>query len=302
MPGSLGEYARSWFYDAPYGFLKVVDYQPIDIARLSDQNDFKNCADVIADDVADEYRSTAATSQDAINWMPRGLYTTYGRSWLSSERHVAATKLRDMVLAIPAMDFGHFGYTSDFSQREMSFIMDRLLYAYMINGVHTPKLKLAADILIGWCYSKAMNDPEVAWDEPFMIGITQRSLTQYYKLYHRDPRIPIVLKMLADKFMASWYNTGTHQMLYNPYPYGERCNTGCQGEVTSVINGMVGATMAWVWRYTGDVTYRDYYDELIGNIWATAFYRPYSPKEWNQAFSYNGFEGDAWRRGVETPW
>jgi hypothetical protein len=297
-PGSLSNYQTNWFYDGAYGFGAIADWSPTTRSALADQvTGFRNCADWIADDLADEYMS--ATAHEAINWMPAGLYSSYGRGFNTAARKYNAARLRDALLAMPAMDHGHKGATNDYSQRELSFIADRQFYAYMINRTHNPKLVLAVDIIIGWLYDKAQDRSNISWDEPFMMGLSERTLTNYYKHYFADPRIPVVLKMIADKFYDDWYNTSNHKMLYNPYGYGERCNSGCQGEVTSVLNGMVGATFAWVWRFTGDSTYRDRFDELIGNNFATE--NPFDAKAFNQAYSYRGVKGMQWRQGLENP-
>jgi hypothetical protein len=295
-PGSMGTYEKNWNYDGAYGFAQVAAWQPTTMARLSDQADFVNCADYLADDTADEYRTG---SHEAYNWFMRGIYESGGRG-IGKARHQEAKKLWDMIKHVPDKAQGNNGSTDDFGQRTLAYALDRRIFSYLVTKKHNPDIKLGIDITIMWMYEKAMGSAIVSWDEPFMLGLSERSMTLYYRYIHPDPRIPVVMKMVADKFMADWYDPVTHTYLYNPHPVGEKCGISCEVNYNpSPLNGLLGGLLAWVWRYTGDVTYRDHYDEVIGNIFAES--NPYDPKQYNQAYSYRGIEGMKWRQGLEDP-
>jgi hypothetical protein len=296
-PGSMGAYEKNWNYDGASGFGMIAIWVPTTKSPMADQADFVNCADYLADDTADEYRTAAG--HEAYNWFMRGIYESGGRG-LSKARHGAARKLWDILKWAPLRTQGDNGDTDDFGQRTLAYALDRRIFAYLVTKKHDPLIKLGIDITIGWMYAKANDMAEVAWDEPFMLGLSERSLTLYWTHIHQDPRIPVVLKMIADKFMADWYDSGTHTYLYNPHPVGEKCGISCEVNYNpSPLNGLLGGLLAWVWRYTGDVTYRDHYDEVIGNIFAES--NPYDPKQFNQAYSYRGIEGMKWRQGLVDP-
>jgi hypothetical protein len=308
-PGSL----NYWFtaYDRAQFYARKIYYDSADYqfqawsSTVADQSNFNNCGDYLSWWYATQLDTSP--SQEACcaitgNW---GLYKAYGR-WRGQPGDPSGQygeKYKQAILRASQAGnlFLAMGRTSDSGTREMSWSTEMWLLQSKMNNKLLPYLKDAIDVQIMWMYEWAVDGVTPILHEPFMAGLTEAALTDYYKHVHRDPRIPIVLKMYSDKHWSSWINPTTYQSYYNVYPYGEQGYLGIGNQVYTSpdLNSYLTALNWFVWRYTGDNTYRDRGDLMFEHKWDDGV--PYTAKQSNQAY-FRNLDGIGWRTKKTNPW
>jgi hypothetical protein len=276
--------AKVWYYDGAANYFEISRWPGIS-GSVTDQALWAKCGEYIAGTIRDAYLK--APSQHPWTYFPRGLYLAY--EWTKDPAYKTA------LIAIADNGNAFRGVNNEFAMREHAYAFERRLYRQYVTGETDHNLQYYADVAIGMLQSHTYGDDSRTFLQPFMAGLLSRPLVEYYSLY-RDERIPVVLKSLADKFWADWYNKETHKMLYNTEPYGARCTVSCQEPVASNLNNLVAPIFAFVWRLTGDDLYRQRGDILFSNVFKDG--TPWDPKQWNQAY-YWAWEFVRWRQGQD---
>jgi hypothetical protein len=294
--GSMTDFNELWFYDGAatmYG-----------IKERTGQTAFANCGDYVANFFASTW-SANPSAGNSYALFPHGMMLAYGR-WKGglSPDGSSPDRFRNAIQRLASGGQDLYGNNTNFAERETSYALATKLRVYELLKQSSPDLPIFIDAIIGFIHNISTDNETGNFHEPFMAGLMQRELTTYYRVYHKDPRIPYVLKLLSDKTYTSWYNTTTNKLLYNPYPYGRKCYNTCGVETPiggQILNAMMTGTEAFLWRYTGDNTYRDRFDEYFSTMHeGDADLRYGAPKDMNQGH-YVALKAVKWREGTESP-
>ncbi len=282
--GFSTQYSGVWFYDGAANFYEVADY--------TGDPSWYNCGKRVANQERDRLLTTPLPmGLDYV--MMHGLYRSMAWGDLRFRRVI------DQVVA--RADTGIWCSGQDTGVREASFALSRRLLRSKTLGNHDYMIEPMATALLGMLYEWSIGGPDgtlanVTYQEPFMAGLAGRELIEYYKQSH-DERVPVVIQGYLDALWANgWYSETQHALVYNPYPAGDRCNTGCQTFTGPILNNLVAPMFAWYWRLTGDDTYRVRGDEMFSHN----FYggTPYWAKEWSQTY-YWSWDFVRWRKGLQ---
>ena len=276
--------AKVWYYDGAANFFEISKYPGI-ADSVPDQHKWAKCGEYIAGTLRDSY--LIQPGKAAYTYFPRGLYLAY--------QHTGDSRYKDAILAIADGGNHYRGVNNEFGMREHAYAFERRLYRYLVTNEPDHMLQNFADIAIGMLLTHVYQDESRLFLEPFMAGLLARPLVHYYQLFH-DERVPAVLHLFSEKFWSSWYDQNTHRMLYNTEPYGERCTVSCGNPVATNLNNLVAPIYAFLWRLSGEETYRLRGDALFGNVFKDG--TPYDPKQWSQSY-YWAWDFVAWRQGTK---
>jgi hypothetical protein len=115
-------------------------------------------------------------------------------------------------------------------------------------------------------------------DHPFTAGLLMDALTRYYEKFEQDPRILPAVKRTADYLWATRWLTASNSFQY--------IGGVCEGEggpgPSPILNGLLVNGFAWVYKMTGDATYRTRATAMIAGTVASGEAGLDNPKMWNQ--------------------
>lgn len=144
--------------------------------------------------------------------------------------------------------------------RENAYALDAKLSQFLAGGAYNARIPTLVNNALGhinqWFVSSS--DPYL-YVRPFMVGLTARSLIQYWEIT-RDPRIIPVLQMVADRL---WSDLWIQQSLAFKYtnvntanfpPSAFAYNTGGT-EPMPDLNMIVAPLYGFLYHVTGDVKY-----------------------------------------------
>ncbi|WP_204985753.1 hypothetical protein, partial [Microvirga pakistanensis] len=94
---------------------------------------------------------------------------------------------------------------------------------------------------------------------PFMTGILNDTLIDYYTNYKADPRILTAVKKSLDYLWSHTWDEASQSFLYveKPNSFGE------VPEPAPDLNNMITSGFGWVYKMTGDVTYKQRGDQVF---------------------------------------
>ncbi|HZW47108.1 MAG TPA: hypothetical protein VFF61_06260, partial [Microvirga sp.] len=94
---------------------------------------------------------------------------------------------------------------------------------------------------------------------PFMTGMLNDTLIDYYTTYKADPRIPAAIKKSLDYLWTHTWDEATQSFLYveKPNSFGET------PEPAPDLNNMIAAGFGFVYKMTGDATYKERGDKVF---------------------------------------
>ncbi len=168
-----------------------------------------------------------------------------------------------------------------------------------------------ADELIGMMNMHLDGTGRYAWIEYFLDGLTWDALEHWWQKT-KDPRVLMVLPPSWTNYYSN-YNLTTHIAMWNPDPVGIHCtddNTlwyvgpvdeGCQNNTTAdftVLHNLNSHLAAFLFRITGDDTYRTQGDEVFAH--ALDGQDDSKGKTWGQLYK-NAFNYIGWRQGWLSP-
>lgn len=290
---SFGNESEIWYYDGARVYSQIATY--------TGDTDWNNCRN----NIAAQYQSYVDGNGGGLpgyRVFPHGLGLMYaagqGAGYKTSVDSIASTTLYAL--------FG--GSPNDYSIREVSYAGD--VYAVQQNYLGesaNANLGLTANMTLGhlqsWCYGGPKHFR--LW---FQAGLAAEWLIQYNTL-NPDPRVPVVLKCIAD-LMTSQYDASGHILSYAGDPDGPYCNTtaqwyaldvigsGCNASSSTVrvLNLLIAPVYAWLWQYTADTAYRDQGDELW-NYCVLYPTLPFGGKNFSQQYRWS-FDYVTWRTEV----
>ena len=280
-PSSGGQ--QIWFYDGGASYYEMEDYfkDPI----------WRNCGTHIASSIM----ATAVTSPT------QGYFYAYTRTlqraWAVTQDpryKVALLRMSDPALGHPYT----IGSMYDVRIREQSFSFARVLIRRRLTGVQSYFEGDYISSLVGMLDEISNGGTLYQFHQPFMAGLAMRELTDYYR-EHNDERIPVVIRQYLDRFWTDWYDKVKHRMYYNPDPIGDRCTVDCQVFTGSILNNLISPGFAFIWRLTGDDTYRVRGDDLFQYQFGPTFNTwPYQAKNWSE-MNYWVWDYVRWRKGQQ---
>ena len=195
--------------------------------------------------------------------------------------------------------------------REISYAIVSYVDSEMLGAARNPQLEAYIDIQLGhfdqWFVSKTSRclsncDPASAtgkyYVQPFMVGIAAEALIAYYQEIYPDPRIPNAVKIAADWLWTHawdapnktfWYENQISDPSQIPSGYWPSATFSSSAPD---LNLLIAPAYAWLYRMTGDTTYRDQGDQVfvggVANSWLDG------PKQFNQNYRWS-FAFVKWR-------
>ncbi len=278
-PVGLGDFSRVWYYNDET-FFKVAKY--------TNDPTWANCGIYIANAMRDQYLLKGPNTVFAFAYFPWALVAAY--------RSTQDPSYKEAVVRIADGGTAYWGWLGDAEMREHAYAFERRLARLALTGETDYNLQYFAEGTLATLYGNATGAPDRSFNQPFMLGLAMRPLIRWYLISH-DERIPVVIKLLLDRFWDEWYDKQAHHYLANPEPEGPRCTSDCQKYTGSILNNLVAPAFAWYWRLTGDDTYRERGDDLFSHEYTDG--NPWSGKEWSQSF-YWSWDFVAWRQGKEA--
>jgi hypothetical protein len=197
--------------------------------------------------------------------------------------------------------------------REVSYNLMAYLLARAVGDPQNPigeaYLELALGHIDQWFVSKtfraASGDgvPPAAvaqfYIQPFMVALTAEALIQYYEFQFHDTRIPAAVKLAMDWLWANGWDAPTQSFWYELYgpavgPYQKGSPTGAPD-----LNLLIAPAFAWLYKQTGDTTYRDRADAIFAGgvlqAWVSG-----DGKHFNQQYRWS-FDYVKWRNPSSVP-
>jgi hypothetical protein len=290
-------YGRKTYYDSAEYKFKAWE------STITDQENFNNCGDDLAWWYAynlDPNPGQVACCGVTGSW---GLYKAYGR-WLNHPGDPFGQRGEKFKQALlrssqAGQGFLTLGRVNDTGTREMAWATEMWHLTGMINGGSWPAwYKDAIDVNLMWMYQWAVDADAALFHQVFFGGLTEEQLSEWYKLT-RDPRVPVVMKAYSDRHWNYWLNQETWQSYYNVYPFGERCGTACQLYTDPQLNCFLVYLNWFIWRITGDNTYRDRGDALFAHMYDQGV--PFYMKMSNEIY-FRTMDGVAIRSKETNPW
>jgi hypothetical protein len=114
---------------------------------------------------------------------------------------------------------------------------------------------------------------------PFTTGLLMDALVRYYEMFEADPRILPAVRRAADYLWANDWIASSRA-----FRYIERV---CPSEGTPIpapdLNNLIVNGYAWVYKQTGDATYKSRADQIFAGAVAGAWLSP--TKQFNQVYS-----------------
>ncbi len=196
--------------------------------------------------------------------------------------------------------------------REVAYATLAFINAEKIGYTRNSQLESYIDLMLGhfdqWfvsvnarclsgCTPAAVGDYYI---QPFMIGLILDALIDYYDEITHDPRIPVIVKTAVDWLWEhAWYAPGGmfwyENYIADPSTIPSGYWTPPVTPTTSVdLNLLIAPAFAWLYRMTGDTTYRDNGDTIFAGGVAGAFIS--GAKQFNQNYKWS-FDYVEWRSG-----
>ena len=135
------------------------------------------------------------------------------------------------------------------------------------------------------------------YTQPFMVGLAAEALIQYYETKSQDVRIPAAVKIAMDWLWANAWNATNQAFSYDVYgpaigPYQTSNNNAPD------LNLLLAPAFAWLYKQTGDTTYRDRADAIFaGGV--TRACPGCDGKHFNQQYRWS-FDYLKWRNPSST--
>lgn len=161
--------------------------------------------------------------------------------------------------------------------REMSYAIDTHLARQSIGTpITNPWFNDLIEILLGhfdqWFVSR-----KARYVQPIMVALAAEALISYYD-YSQDPRVPQLLKLAADEIWRNSWDAGSQSLRY----YNDDGTASLAPDTNLLIVPLYG----WVYRMTGDSTYRTMGDQIFAGGVAGAWLA--GGKQFSQNYRWSG--------------
>jgi hypothetical protein len=242
---------------------------------------------------------------------PHGLYQSYVRTGDSVSKN--AVLLLSKNAAFGTGSIGRmYTMVRPALSREVSYNLMAYLLARAAGGPQSPVGEAYVDLVLGhidqWLVSKtfraAAGDdvPPAAigqfYIQPFMVALTAEALIQSYETQSQDVRIPAAVKIAMDWLWANAWNASNQAFWYELYgpalgPYQT------SSPIAPDLNLLIAPAFAWLYKQTGDPTYRDRADAIFaGGVLQAGV--SFDGKHFNQQYRWS-FDYVKWRNPSSIP-
>jgi hypothetical protein len=120
-----------------------------------------------------------------------------------------------------------------------------------------------------------------AVDKPFMNGLVNEALINYYEQVEADPRIVPFIKANLDYMWANEWDATAKAFQY----VDKNVTSGDTDDPAPDLNGLIGTGFGFVYQHTGDATYLSRGDQVfaggVEGAWLTG------SKQFNQEYAYS---------------
>jgi hypothetical protein len=154
----------------------------------------------------------------------------------------------------------------DIDNRVQARVLEAFLYAKKIGApsaaghnwdslLHTTLDKILATQAADGAYRFANTGGNV---KPFMVGVLNDALIDYYTMYEADPRILSAVKRSLDYLWSKTWDEASQSFKYLESAYG-----GEPADPAPDLNNLISSGFGWVYKMTGDVTYKERGDKVF---------------------------------------
>jgi hypothetical protein len=228
-----------WYYDGEKVYYQIADY--------TNDETWNACAQ--------KYENVYAPYVVANNggipfWrvFPHGLEMGFRRSG-SAQALQALTFLN----AVPYGSSNIVHTISWKASREISYAVEAQFVAQSLSMPEGDYLYQHVESLIGM-YDQWFISNTAQYAQPYMVGLAAEAMIKYYEV-SQDPRVPWLLKIAADAMWERSWDPLSGSFFY----YNEVNSFGPAPDLNLLIAPLYG----WLFRQTGDATYRDRGDQIF---------------------------------------
>jgi hypothetical protein len=274
---AFGDYSGVWYYDGARAYFQMADY--------TGNQAWETCAL----NIARQYRDWALARNGAVfpwSLFPHGLAMAYQRTGDPSFKQAV-----ELMSTRSQWAWWLLGADDQYI-REIAYIVNAHVEAEKLGSPRHPNLARRVDYLLAH-FDRLFVSNNYTIHQTVYDAVAVEALIYYYELT-RDPRIPPAVKKMLDWTWDVAWNKSTNQLLYNPDPYGPKCNAYCLEYISDLIN-LTAPAFAWYWNVTGNSLYQYRGDELFKHALDSDI--SYSGKIFSQNFKWS-FEYVRWRRAT----
>jgi hypothetical protein len=243
---------------------------------------------------------------------PHGLYQSHVRTGDAASKN--AVLLLSKNAAFGTNGVGTMNYmVGPAVSRELSYNLMAYLLARAVGQSQSPVGEAYVDLVLGhidqWFVSKTFRAapgddvPPAAkgqfYLQPFMVALTAEALIQLYEAQPQDVRIATAVKLAMDWLWANAWDASNQAFWYELYgpavgPYQKSSPSGAPD-----LNLLIAPAFAWLYKQTGDTTYRDRADAIFaGGV--TGACVSCDGKHFNQQYRWS-FDYVKWRNPTSVP-
>ena len=237
---------------------------------------------------------------------PHGLYQSYVRTTDGVSRNAVLLLSRNAAYGTSAIGSLNT-MVSPARSREVSYHLMAYLLARAVGETQNPVGEAYLDLTLGyidqWFVSKNFRttDPTGVsgqfYVQPFMVALAAEALIQFYETQSQDVRIPAAVKTAMDWLWTNAWNSPTQAFWYDVY--GPALGPYQTGNSAPDLNLLLAPAFAWLYKQTGDTTYRDRADAIFaGGV--TGACSSCDGKHFNQQYRWS-FDYLKWRNPNSVP-
>ena len=296
QPHALDDLLNHVYYDAERVFYQIADY--------TGDSAWTTCAKRAKAVYRDQYVLPNNGNVPGYWNFTHGLTMDYLRTGDTTSKNAVVLLSQH---AAYATDSTPLAWTqSAVRSREVAYAIMSYINAEKVGAPPRTRLPQLVDQALGhidqWFISKSYRcprscDPVVAtgqyYIQPFMVGLTSEALIMYFEKT-QDPRIPPAIKTALDWLWANAWVANNQAFWYDNWvsaptiPFSPRPGA-------PDLNLLIAPAYAWLYRHTGDITYRDHGDQIFAG--GVQFASLGGGKQFNQNYKWS-FDYVQWRAGT----
>jgi hypothetical protein len=240
---------------------------------------------------------------------PHGIYQSYVRRGdaasanavrLLSQNAAFGTAGRELYGMIPA------SVSREVAYHLMAYLLARAT-GEPVSAIGEAYLDLALGHVDQWFVSKSFRCPSNCdqsaaagkyYIQPFMVGLTAEALIQYYETQSQDARIPSAVKTAMDWLWANAWVPANQSFWYENWVASPSQPLPASPGVPD-LNLLIAPAYAWLYKQTGDTTYRNRADAIFASGVTQAWVSG-DGKHFNQQYRWS-FDYLKWRNPAALP-
>lgn len=236
---------------------------------------------------------------------PHGIYQSFVRTGNANSKQ--ALLLLSQNASYGTASLGNLNWmVTPAVSREISYHLMAYLLARAVGEPTGPVGEAYMELVLGyidqWFVSKSFRVPAgdvppaavgQFYIQPFMVALAAEALIQFHETQAQDVRIPAAVKTAMDWLWANAWDASSQAFWYELYgpaagPYQTNSPTGAPD-----LNLLLAPAFAWLYKQTGDTTYRDRADAIFA-VGVTKSCPSCDGKHFNQQYRWS-FDYVKWR-------